>query len=106
MTLSNYRRWQNPSDDIYFGTAWELRDGQLDLSVYSDKAIKHDGKTNKFCYKFITNGVNKSGWDTYYELKTLGGFDSDEGVPDGGPYKSFIQTMHLNASIISGYHLV
>ena len=106
MNLSNYRRWQNPSDDIYFGTSWELRDGQLDLAVYSNKAIKHDGKTNKFSYKFITNGVNKSGWDTYYELKTLGGFDSDEGVPDGGPYKSFIQTMHLNSSTISGYQLV
>ena len=106
MSLSNYRRWQNPSDNIYFGTSWELRDGQLDLSVYSDKAITHDGKTNKFGYKFITNGNNKSGWDTYYELKTLGGLNSDEGTPDGGPYESFVQTMHLNASNISGYQLV
>ena len=106
MSLSNYRRWQNPSDNIYFGTAWELRDKQLNLSVYADKAITHDGKTNKFGYKFITNGVNKSGWDTYYELKTLGGLNSDEGTPDGGPYESFVQTMHLNASNIGGYQLV
>ena len=83
MSLSNYRRWQNPSDNIYFGTSWELRDGQLDLAVYSDKAITHDGKTNKFGYKLITNGMNRNHWGTFYQLKTLGGFDSDEGVPHG-----------------------
>ena len=46
MTLSNYKRWKNPADKTYFGTTWELRDGQLDLSVYSEKALKVDGKTN------------------------------------------------------------
>ena len=106
MSLSNYKRWQNPSDNIYFGTAWELRDKELDLSVYSDKAIEHDGQKNKFGYRLLTNGMNKSGWDTYYELKKLGGFNSSEGTPDGGPYESSIQTMHLNASNISGYQLV
>ena len=77
MTLSNYKRWQNPADKIYFGTSWELRDGQLDLAVTSDKAIKLPGKTNRFGYKFISNGRNRTNWNIHYELKTLGGFDSN-----------------------------
>ena len=108
MTLSNYKRWQNPADKTYFGTSWELRDGQLDLAVYSEKAIKVDTKTNRFGYRLFTNGRNSTDWDFFGEFKALGGFgfDSDKAVPDGGPYKSFIQTMHLNDSTISGYQLV
>ena len=108
MTLSNYKRWQNPADKTYFGTSWELRDGQLDLAVYSEKAIKVDVKTNRFGYRLFTNGRNRTDWGTFTELKALGGFgfDSNEGIPDGGPYKSFNQAMHLNASNIVGYKLV
>ena len=108
MTLSNYKRWQNPSDKTYFGTAWELRDGQLDLAVTSDKAIRLDEKKNRFGYRLFTNGRNRTDWDVFTELKALGGFgfNSNEGIPDGGPYKSFIQSMHLNSSTISGYQLV
>ena len=108
MSLSNYRRWQNPSHNIYFGTSWELIDGQLNLVVFSGKAIEHNGKMNKFGYRLITNGRNNTHWDIFYELKALGSFDfdSDKAVPDGGPYESFIQTMHLNSSNISGYQLV
>ena len=108
MTLSNYKRWQNPADKIYFGTSWELRDGQLDLAVYSEKAIKVDVKPNRFGYRLFSNGRNSTDWDIFDELKALGGFgfDSNEGIPNGGPYKSFIQTMHLNSSTINGYKLV
>ena len=108
MNLSNYKRWQNPADNIYFGTSWELRDGQLDLAVYSEKAIKVDTKTNRFGYRLFTNGRNRTHWGVFTELKALGGFgfNSNEGIPNGGPYKSFIQTMHLNSSNISGYKLV
>ena len=89
MNLSNYKRWKNPADKTYFGTAWELRDGQLNLSVYSDKAIKVDVKTNRFGYRLISNGRNRTHWNIYYELKALGGFgfNSNEGIPHGGPYK-------------------
>ena len=108
MTLSNYKRWKNPADKTYFGTSWELRDGQLDLAVYSEKAIKVDTKTNRFGYRLFSNGRNGTDWGVFTELKALGGFgfNSNEGIPDGGPYKSFIQTMHLNSSNISGYKLL
>ena len=109
MSLGNYKRWQN-IDKTYFETSWKLRDGHLDLSVHSDKAIKVDTKTNRFGYRLFANGRNSTNWDRYTELKALGSFNFEysEGspIPDGGPYKSFIQTMHLNASNISGYKLV
>ena len=51
MTLSNYKRWKNPADNIYFGTSWELIDGQLNLAVFSGKSIENNEKMNKFGYK-------------------------------------------------------